>query len=530
MRNKKLLAPLAALLAISLFAACSLEGDEPIPGLSSGGGSGTAVNSVYLNKNYTNINVGTQESLTATVYPTNAKNKNVTWRSSASSVATVSASGTVTGMSAGSANITVTTADGGYTASCYVTVTGGTVNPSYGISLYSGGSLTSHTFPGASQGYGAQTPLTVTVQNTGNQATGSLYISRSGSDSNSFSISTSSLTSISVNGSATFTVAPYTGLSYGTYAATITVSGSNGISAQFYVSFTVTNIGGPITAANLSSYLASLPQNSASSPHNITVRVSSAGEFNTIRAALNNAPNKYVYLDLSGSTVTSIPESAFNDGESSSDGCNSLIGIRISNSVTSIGIYAFFGCIRLASVSIPSSVNDIGGGAFAECRSLTNIIIDSNNSTYLAENGIIFSKNRLYLIAYPTAEGTYTIPSNVVYIWDMAFYACTRLTRVNIPSSVTYIGVLSFTYCVSLASITIPSSVNGIDAYAFLECESLSSVTFQGSIASNRFSTAPNTFPGDLRDKFYASNSSNGTPGTYYTYNPGWGAVWTRQY
>jgi hypothetical protein len=359
--------------------------------------------------------------------------------------------------------------------------------------------------------------------------TGSLSITLYGSGSNSFSLSTSSLSNITINNNRTFTIAPYTGLTSGIYSTTITVTGDNGIFAQFYVSFTV-SAAGPITSAGLASHLASLPSNSASNPHNVTLRISYTGEFNTIRAALNGAQNKYVYLNLTGSSVTSIPESAFSDGESSADGCNTLVGITIPDSVTSIGTFAFFGCLRLASVSIPSSVTTIGGGAFAECRSLTTITVDANNNTYLAENGIIFSKNRMYLIAYPTAEGTYTIPNNVTYIWDMAFYACTRLTRVNIPSSVTYIGVLSFTYCVSLTSVTIPSSVNGIDAYAFLECESLYSVTFQGTIASNRFSTGPNTFPGDLRNKFYASNSSYGTPGTYATSKPGWGAVWTRQY
>jgi hypothetical protein len=408
-------------------------------------------------------------------------------------------------------------------------VGGNNSEENYSISLYGEGSNSSYIFPGASQGYGSQYSLAVTVNNTGNQATGTLSITRYGAGSGSFSLSTSSLSSIAVNSSRTFTVAPYTDLASGIHSTTIMVTGDNGISAQFYVSFTVTG-GGQVTPANLASHLASLPSNSASNPHNVTLRVSYTGEFNTIRVALNGAQNKYVYLNLTGSTVTSIPESAFSDGDSSEDGCKTLVGIIIPNSVTSIGEFAFFGCFMLASVSIPSSVNSIEGGAFSECRTLTTITVDANNSTYTAENGVIYSKNKRTLVAYPTAEGYYTIPSSVTSIGELAFYACTRLTRVIIPSSVIYIGIYSFTYCISLGSVTIPSSVNAIDGCAFLECESLYSVTFQGTIASNRFSTAPNTFPGDLRNKFYASNSSYGTPGTYITSNPGWGAVWTRQY
>ncbi|WP_238358151.1 S-layer homology domain-containing protein [Cohnella zeiphila] len=64
---------------------------------------------------------GATESLTATVAPENATNKNVTWSSSDANVATV-ANGVVTPVSAGTATITVTTQDGGYTASSTLTV------------------------------------------------------------------------------------------------------------------------------------------------------------------------------------------------------------------------------------------------------------------------------------------------------------------------------------------------------------------------------------------------------------------------
>lgn len=68
------------------------------------------------------IAIGEDISLTATVAPADATNKNVSWTSSNTSVATVSDSGVVTGVAAGSATITVTTEDGGFTANCTVTV------------------------------------------------------------------------------------------------------------------------------------------------------------------------------------------------------------------------------------------------------------------------------------------------------------------------------------------------------------------------------------------------------------------------
>ena len=60
--------------------------------------------------------------LTATIAPSNATNKNVTWTSSNTSVATVSNTGLVTAVGKGTATITVRTADGGYEATCQVRV------------------------------------------------------------------------------------------------------------------------------------------------------------------------------------------------------------------------------------------------------------------------------------------------------------------------------------------------------------------------------------------------------------------------
>jgi len=82
-----------------------------------------SVTGVTLNKNTTSIAYGGTEQLTATVAPADATNKNVTWSSSDESKATVSTSGLVTAVSAGTATITVTTQDGSKTATCDVAVT-----------------------------------------------------------------------------------------------------------------------------------------------------------------------------------------------------------------------------------------------------------------------------------------------------------------------------------------------------------------------------------------------------------------------
>lgn len=90
-------------------------------------GDGTVpVTGVLLNKEKLSLTVGGSETLSATVQPSDATNKGVTWESSNTSVATVS-EGTVTAKGVGSCSITVKTKDGGHTASCSVSVTAASV-------------------------------------------------------------------------------------------------------------------------------------------------------------------------------------------------------------------------------------------------------------------------------------------------------------------------------------------------------------------------------------------------------------------
>lgn len=77
---------------------------------------------VTLDKTSASVKQGKTITLTATVAPADAVNKNVTWSSNNTSVATVS-NGVVTGVTTGNAQITATTVDGSHTASCTVTVT-----------------------------------------------------------------------------------------------------------------------------------------------------------------------------------------------------------------------------------------------------------------------------------------------------------------------------------------------------------------------------------------------------------------------
>ncbi len=96
-----------------------------------------------------------------------------------------------------------------------------------------------YAFPSAYDGYQEQTPYSVTINNNGNVATGELSVKLSGTNSNSFTIKNISIPSIAAGGNGSFTITPKTGLSIGTYIATVTVFRNNGLSATFHVVFNV---------------------------------------------------------------------------------------------------------------------------------------------------------------------------------------------------------------------------------------------------------------------------------------------------
>ena len=91
----------------------------------------TEASSVTLSKTALTLEAGKTGKLSATVLPTTATDKSVTWSSNNEAVATVNANGTVTAHKAGTADITARTANG-KSASCTVTVTGGTTDPDPG--------------------------------------------------------------------------------------------------------------------------------------------------------------------------------------------------------------------------------------------------------------------------------------------------------------------------------------------------------------------------------------------------------------
>ena len=176
---------------------------------------------------------------------------------------------------------------------------------------------------------------------------------------------------------------------------------------------------------------------------------------------------------ITGCSNTTIPNSVTSIGVHAFFGCSSLSSIIIPNSVTSIGESAFSGCSSLSSIIIPNSVTSIGNSAFRLCSSLSSIILPSSVTS----------------IGYQTFYGcssltSIIIPNSVMSIGRYAFCDCSSLSSIIIPNSVMSIGRYAFRGCSSLTSVTIPNSVTDIGVGAFMNCSALTSVTIPESVTS----------------------------------------------
>ena len=179
---------------------------------------------------------------------------------------------------------------------------------------------------------------------------------------------------------------------------------------------------------------------------------------------------QYAFSFCTALTKVTIPNSVTTIVHHAFQNCEALTEIIFGNGLTTIEESAFYSCSSLQQVTIPASVTSIDYNVFGNCHALTQINVESDNTSYCSENGVLFSHDKTRLVQYPAGkpETSYIIPEGVATITNGAFESCKKLMTVSIPSSMTTIERRAFLYCSSLTEMTVlattPPTV-GTDAF-----------------------------------------------------------------
>ncbi len=138
---------------------------------------------------------------------------------------------------------------------------------------------------------------------------------------------------------------------------------------------------------------------------------------------------------------------------------------------------------NLTSITLTKDVQAIDVDS---CINLQNIEVDENNENYTAENGVLYSKDKLALVRYPNGktEKNFEIPSNINVIEGNAFYNCKNLNSITLSDTIKEIQYGAFEGCSGLTVINIPDSVESIGNFIFESCTNLKEVTLSNNITS----------------------------------------------
>ena len=157
--------------------------------------------------------------------------------------------------------------------------------------------------------------------------------------------------------------------------------------------------------------------------------------------------------------------------------CTNLQSVTIQNGVKSILYCAFADCYSLETVSIPASVTTIEESVFSSCQAMIAYNVNSGNTHYCSQDGVLYTADMSTLLAYPNMRGTYyQIPAGVDTIGDSAFQDCNNLQYITLNNDLKTIADFAFWGCNQLTDFFIPASVDSVGVCSLAYCTSLRNI------------------------------------------------------
>ena len=201
---------------------------------------------------------------------------------------------------------------------------------------------------------------------------------------------------------------------------------------------------------------------------------------NTIESGAFYGCDELVNLEMSD-TLTTIEGSAFCS-------CTSLKTVIFSDSVTTIADGSFTDCTGLESVTIGKGCTSVTASAFTRNVNLVKFDVSEDNENYASVDGVLYNKEKTAVICYPKSlSGECVIPDTVTSIEKAAFENCNKLTKITIGSGVETVNPYAFNQCNLLATVVFKDSDTAnkkICERAFYYCGSLTEVDFGNAVTS----------------------------------------------
>lgn len=214
--------------------------------------------------------------------------------------------------------------------------------------------------------------------------------------------------------------------------------------------------------------------------------------------------------------------------------------------LTSVGNYVFQNCKNLANVTLAEGLEKIGCRMFYGCEKLTSITIPSTIKTWGSISGDQHSPGTPNGAFMGTGLTEVTFAEGLTSINGGYAFSGTKITELKIPSSVTVLGSHAFDGCEYITSVTIPENVklSASYSYIFANCTRLSHVEFEGNftaLGSNMFTNCtslktitipvtvtyvPNVFAGWTSDQTIIIKVKRGMDTSLVNSSSGWIIGW----
>lgn len=416
-----------------------------------------SVTSVTLNKTSLALKEGESETLKATITPSNATNKTVSWSSNKTGIATVDQNGKVTAISKGSATITATAEN--KSASCDINVTAAANNISF-----------------------ADTTLKKALVDA-------FDTDGDGELSYEEAAAVSSPNDIMNACAGTWSYLSFDEFQYFT--------GVQVVSEKMFYKWNIHSIILPksIISIEHSAFEACYHLETVVLPEGlITIGITAFRDCSSLKNI--SLPDKLesfgmgAFYGCSSLSSIAIPRKQVVIGVNSFNGCKNLEAVSFLGETEVISDSAFSGCIKLININLPASLRKVSKYAFYKCTSLESVIIPKAQyiEDHAFEDCVSLKQIDITAIegggagligmcAFKNCTGLLSAIITTEQMGPEVFMGCKELQTVVLNEGLKTIERLSFGLCSKLKTISLPETVLYVGNNCFKECGSISSIT-----------------------------------------------------